>query len=97
MGIRALTSDTIYTYAHALAWSEHERWEILQGVPYAMTPAPTIRHQEVAGALYRILGNYMKGKVCRVFIAPLDVLLTEGLEPDEQIQTVIQTGCVCCL
>lgn len=90
MGILALPSDTIYTYAHVLAWSEHERWEILQGVPYAMSPAPTIRHQEVAGALYRILGNYMQGKDCRVFIAPLDVLLSERQEPDEQIQTVVQ-------
>ena len=90
MGIPVSTSDTIYTYAHVLAWPEHERWEILQGVPYAMTPAPTIRHQEVAGALYRILGNYMQGKDCRVFIAPLDVLLSERQEPDEQIQTVVQ-------
>lgn len=90
MGISALTPETIYTYGHVLAWSEHERWEIIQGVPYAMTPAPTIRHQEVAGALYRILGNYLLGRACRVFIAPLDVLLTEGHELDEQIQTVIQ-------
>ncbi|GAB6152514.1 Uma2 family endonuclease [Desulfosporosinus burensis] len=90
MSILALSSDTIYTYANVLAWSEHERWEILQGVPYAMSPAPTIRHQEVTGTLYRILGNYLQGKACRVFIAPLDVLLTKGQEPDEQIQTVIQ-------
>ncbi|MFZ3130941.1 MAG: Uma2 family endonuclease [Desulfosporosinus sp.] len=90
MGISALTSNNIYTYAHVLTWPEHERWEILQGVPYAMSPAPTIRHQEVAGALYRILGNYLQGKACRVFIAPLDVLLTEEQEPDEQIQTVVQ-------
>jgi len=90
MGIPELTPNTIFTYAHVLAWSDHERWEIIQGVPYAMSPSPTIRHQEVAGALYRILGNYMQGKACRVFIAPLDVLLTEGQELDEQIQTVVQ-------
>jgi Uma2 family endonuclease len=93
MSISALTSDTIYTYAHVLAWSEHEeheRWEIIQGVPYAMSPAPTIQHQEVVGVLYRVLGNYLQGKNCRVFIAPLDVLLAEGQEPDEQIKTVVQ-------
>jgi hypothetical protein len=55
-----------------------------------MTPAPTIQHQEVVGALYRIFGNYLQGKNFRVFIAPLDVLLAEGQEPDEQIKTVVQ-------
>lgn len=90
MSISALTSDSIYTYAHLLAWSENERWEILQGVPYAMTPAPTVQHQEIVGALYRIFGNYLQGKGCRVFLAPLDVLLAEGQEPDEQIKTVVQ-------
>ncbi len=90
MSIPALTTDTIYTYAHALAWSEQERWEIIQGVPYAMSPAPTVRHQEVVLALSRIFGNFLQGKACRVFIAPLDVLLTMGQEPDEQIQTVVQ-------
>lgn len=90
MSILALSPDSIYTYADVLAWSEHERWEILEGVPYAMSPAPTILHQEVVGALYRIFANYMQGKACRVFIAPLDVLLTKGQESDEQIQTVVQ-------
>ncbi len=90
MSILAFSSDSIYTYADVLAWSEHERWEILEGVPYSMSPAPTIRHQEVVGALYRIFANYMQGKACRVFISPLDVLLTMGQESDEQIQTVVQ-------
>lgn len=90
MSIPKLTSDNAYTYGNLLAWPEHERWELIEGVPFAMTPAPNVRHQEVAGALYRIFGNYLQGKACRVFIAPLDVLLTEGQEPDEQIPTVIQ-------
>ena len=60
--IQALNIDTIYTYANVLTWPEQERWEILQGVPYVMSPAPTVRHQEVVLALSRIFGNYLQRK-----------------------------------
>lgn len=29
-----------YTYKDYLEWSDEERWELIDGVPYNMTPAP---------------------------------------------------------
>lgn len=33
-----------YTYDDYAQWEG--RWEIIEGVPYAMSPAPTIKHQQ---------------------------------------------------
>ena len=36
-----------WTYADYLAWPDDERWEIINGVAYAMSPAPSRLHQEI--------------------------------------------------
>lgn len=30
-----------FTYSDYVAWPEEERWELIDGEPYNMTPAPT--------------------------------------------------------
>ena len=40
-----------YTYADYLTWSDDERWELIDGIPYNMTPAPSRSHQEVLNAI----------------------------------------------
>ncbi len=35
------------TYADYAAWPEGERWELIEMVPYDMSPAPKRRHQDV--------------------------------------------------
>jgi Uma2 family endonuclease len=60
------------------------RHEILEGEWYR-TPAPSPDHQTVVGNLYRILVLHVRArKLGRVFVAPLDVLLSRHnvLEPD---------------
>lgn len=79
-----------FTYADYLAWPEQERWELIQGGPYAMPPAPSRRHQEVLGALHALFFEGLKGKPCRVYVAPFDVRLPRGDEPDESVDTVVQ-------
>ena len=32
-----------YTYADYLQWPDGERWEIIDGVPYNMSPAPSTK------------------------------------------------------
>ncbi len=83
--------DRRYTYADYLTWPDDERWEIIDGVAFAMSPAPGTRHQRVAGRLYRVVGNYLEGKNCEVFIAPFDVRLSEreGLT-DEKTENIVQ-------
>ncbi|WP_367142650.1 hypothetical protein [Desulfosporosinus sp.] len=40
-----------HTYADYLTWPEHERWELINGLPYNMTPAPSTEHQRISREL----------------------------------------------
>jgi Uma2 family endonuclease len=73
-----------YTVADYLSWNDDERWELIDGVAYNMSPAPTIRHQNIAGRLYSRLEQTLRGKPCQPFIAPVDVVLSERdvVQPD---------------
>ncbi|MEK7700182.1 MAG: hypothetical protein AAB332_07240 [Planctomycetota bacterium] len=33
-----------YSWDDYLTWPDNERWEIIGGVAYNMTPAPSVRH-----------------------------------------------------
>lgn len=39
--------DNPCTYADYAAWPEGERWELIEGVPCDMSPAPKHRHQDI--------------------------------------------------
>ncbi|MBN2887119.1 MAG: Uma2 family endonuclease [Chromatiaceae bacterium] len=83
--------DTQYhTYADYLSWPEDVRYELIDGVAWCMAPAPTLDHQELAGGIYRQLGNALQGQSCRPFIAPVDVRLPRADEEDGRIDTVVQ-------
>lgn len=73
-----------YTWTDYATWPEHERWEIVDGHAYNMTPAPSIKHQGAARGLVVQLTAQLKGKPCTPFIAPTDVLLSEHdvVQPD---------------
>lgn len=85
-----------YTYGDYLQWPNEERWEILNGFPYAMSPAPSRKHQAMATELTRILANHIKENngPCKVYIAPFDVRLPQGDETDDKIDTVVQPDIV---
>jgi len=73
-----------YTVADYMNWPDEERWELIDGVAYDMSPAPTIKHQNITGSLYSILREQIKGKTCQPFIAPVDVMLSDidVVQPD---------------
>lgn len=79
-----------HTYADYLGWPEDERYELIDGVAYAMTPAPGRRHQEITGELFRQIADALEGHPCRVYVAPFDVRLPRGSEADDQVDTVVQ-------
>ena len=84
-----------FTYADYLTWPDEERWELIEGVPYSMSPAPTRKHQELSMELCRQFASYLKGKPCKVYAAPFDVRLPETPRAsDEQIETVVQPDIV---
>ncbi len=86
----ALDNQTRYTYRDYLTWPEDVRYELIDGRPYLMAPAPTLEHQDIAGEIYRQLGNILEGKPCRPYIAPVDVLLPKEDEANEEIDTIVQ-------
>lgn len=73
-----------YTVADYLTWPDDERWELIDGVAYAMAPAPNTRHQDITLNFAAFFKEKLKGKTCRPFIAPVDVVLSEGdvVQPD---------------
>lgn len=85
--------DERYTYADYITWGDDERWEIIDGMPYAMSPSPTQKHQEVSGQLFRRIGNFLEGKPCKVFSAPFDVRLNADEEDDTVCQPDILVVC----
>ena len=64
-----------YTYADYLAWDDKERWELIDGIPYNMTPAPSPDHQRILLRLSRKIADYLDGGTCEAFISPFDVRL----------------------
>lgn len=73
-----------YTYHDYLTWNDGERWEIIEGEAYNMSPAPTFVHQNIAGICYRQLANQLQQKKCIPGMAPTDVVLSEDnvVQPD---------------
>ncbi|WP_139489202.1 Uma2 family endonuclease [Brevibacillus dissolubilis] len=83
--------DQTYTYADYKQWDDSQRWEIIGGTLYNMTPAPSRRHQVIIRNMLLQMGNYLVGKKCQVFQSPFDVRLFEDKQTDDdQINTVVQ-------
>lgn len=90
MGVIEKMRGLRYTYADYLNWPENERWELINGLPYNMTPAPSTEHQRISRKLVLQFANYLVGKTCEVFYSPFDVRLPLAHEKDEEIDTVVQ-------
>jgi Uma2 family endonuclease len=77
------------TYADYKEWelAEGERYELIDGVAYAMS-APGMYHQSILMELAAKFYNFLDGKPCKVYPAPLDVRLF--YEADESDDTVVQ-------
>lgn len=85
-----LPKDQHYTYGDYTAWPDDERWELIDGEAYDMSPAPSLPHQDVALKIATQITNFLRGRPCRVFIAPFDVRLPKANEADDRIDTVVQ-------
>jgi len=90
MGMPLRHQATGFTYADYKGWPEGERWELIDGQAFAMSPAPSNFHQLIVGELFRHIANYFHGKSCRPFVAPFDVRLPIAGTADQQIDTVVQ-------
>ncbi len=71
-----------YTYSDYEQWEG--RWEVIEGIPYAMSPLPVPKHQRIAAELSaEFVFQLKKCRKCRVY-QPLDYLVKEDtvLQPD---------------
>jgi Uma2 family endonuclease len=80
---RAEKLERRYTYNDYLAWPDDTRYELIDGVSYAMS-SPTVRHQDILLNLAFAMKPVFKGQPCKLFAAPLDVALSEDtvVQPD---------------
>jgi Uma2 family endonuclease len=65
-------------------WDDAHRWEVIDGVAFAMTPAPAPRHQSVVGRMHARMERILSRGRCRAFVSPIDVKLSEedAVQPD---------------
>ncbi len=84
MGLPAKKTDGFYTYADYLTWDDDKRREIIEGKVYAMVPAPSRSHQDIAGQIYRLLSDFLENRECEVYIAPFDVILSDAKDKDSK-------------
>lgn len=73
-----------FTWSDYRSWPDDERWELIDGVAYAMSLAPSIKHQDVSLRLSSRIEQQLRGRSCRLFVAPTDVKLSESdvVQPD---------------
>ncbi len=84
MGSTAKKGKAKFTYADYKTWPNDERWEIIDGDAFAMTPAPSLKHQAVVTNFTGVFSNFFKNKPCKPFVAPTDVVLDDlnVVQPD---------------
>jgi Uma2 family endonuclease len=74
-----------YTYEEYAQWEG--RWELIEGLPYAMSPMPGMEHQEVNGNLFALFKHALKDcSRCKSYL-PIDWKIGEDtvLQPDFSI------------
>jgi len=90
MGDPALEPEYRFTYRQYKTWPDTERWELIDGHAWSLSPAPLPRHQDLLGKLYLEFGNFLRDKECKVFLTPFDVLIPKAEEPEDEVDTVVQ-------
>ena len=90
MAIPKKSEKDYFTYANYKHWSDNERWEIIDGEAFDMSPAHGMTHQRILVEISRQIANYLEDKSCQVFPAPFDVFLPESNESEDEISTIVQ-------
>jgi len=76
-----------YTYNDYAQWQG--RWEVIEGIPFSMSPAPRLKHQAAAAQINTILTNNLSEAGCddcKVY-QPIDLKIAENtiVQPDLSI------------
>jgi Uma2 family endonuclease len=83
MSLTAKKIGRKFTFADYRSWTDEGRWEIINGEAFAMTPAPSLKHQEVVSNFHIRLKTDPQNR-CYTAISPTDVVLDDFniVQPD---------------
>ena len=89
--------NKVYTYADYLKLEIDEMVEIIRGKILRMSPAPRIKHQGISINIASIIHSELRGKNCKVYNAPIDVVLPIANRKRSKSTTIVQPDiCVIC-
>ena len=85
MGILKPEELPAYTYDEYIKWKDN--WELIYGIPYAMSPAPAIKHQNISAKIARYLVEALDDcKKCQALM-PIDWKIANNtvVQPDNSV------------
>ena len=82
MGLAERTYLEHYTVSQWEKWND--QWELISGVPYCMSPAPTIKHQNINGNIYIEFKSKLKLCGSCIVYLPVDWQISDDtvVQPD---------------
>ena len=74
-----------YTYEDYVQWEG--KWELINGIPYAMTPSPILNHQLISGNIYDQLLDVLKKCADCQALLPVDWKIDAStvVQPDNMV------------
>ena len=81
-----------YSYQDYRQWEGH--WELIEGIPFAMSPAPSLQHQRISQRISQLLGDAVSNcQQCEAVFA-VDWKIDEHtvVQPDNLITCHKETG-----
>lgn len=94
-----IKNDKKYTYEDYMNFGEYERWEIIDGIAYMVSPGSSAWHQEISGSLAAEIRNYLKyknNKTYKVYFRPLAVFLPKENETVETSSSIVEPDIIVC-
>jgi Uma2 family endonuclease len=79
-----------FSYSDYLTWEDDQRWEIIDGEPRLMSPAPNRFHQTILRRVAFQTEHYLQDKTCEAVISPFDVRLEHAEISDTNAFNVVQ-------
>ncbi|WP_446010048.1 Uma2 family endonuclease [Candidatus Electrothrix sp.] len=74
-----------YTYEDYTNWEG--RWELIQGIPYAMSPSPSYTHQRISQKIARLLDEALDDCASCQAVLPVDWKISDDtvVQPDNMV------------
>lgn len=80
----ASRTDRRYSWDDYRTWDDDQRWELVDGEAFCLSPAPAVRHQVIVGRLFGQLFQHFQGRPSEPLVSPVDVKLSTAdvVQPD---------------